>query len=162
MSDAGGSEGGASGASSGGGDVEAKLAVATALKDEGNALYKAGAVGEAMWKWFDLIGRLASLDKGRAASAGGDGMASALAALGNGGGGPPLTPEQQRLVDELTVSVHLNMAAALLKARVRAACVREHRKWALTRSPCCAVRRRRSGSAWRSTAPRCWQWSRPT
>jgi hypothetical protein len=120
-----GAGGGASGSGAGGAGaasaaIDAKLAAAAALKEEGNALFKEGKTGEAMVKWFELIGRLTALDKGRALSSVGGEAGGLLGAMGGAqqGSAGGLSDAQQAAVSEMFLTVHLNYAAALLKARV--------------------------------------------
>ena len=121
--------GGASGSApaSGASSVEAKLAKAQALKAKGNALFQAGDVGDAHMVWFEMVGVLTSLD--RSAALADAGSASAFGELLNssdtgGRAAPQLTPAQEALMRELLLSAHLNMAAAMIKARARARVLR--------------------------------------
>ena len=97
--------------------VDAKLVRCAALKAEGNALFAEGKNGEAVFKWFELIALLTSLDRARALAAVGNGAGGAMPDLMGGGNSSGLSESQLAEVNALTLSAHLNMAAALLKVR---------------------------------------------
>lgn len=95
--------------------VDSRIAEAAALREEGNALWHAGDVKKAMFKYHACLNHLNGLDRGSALSS----------AMGRGtpGGEPAssFTTEQDAQWRALFVAANLNLAAGLVKVRGGAA-----------------------------------------
>lgn len=140
--------------------ISAGIAEAASLREQGNELWRQGAVNDAMVKYHHCLNHLNGLDR--------HGALGATVGMFAGGGGPetPLTAEQKALWREVFVAANLNLAAGLLRVRLSAS--RVARRWfaallASASTVCPAphsrrpsVSRKRSGpAAWRCAAPSC-------
>ena len=94
--------------------ISAGIAEAASLREQGNELWRQGAVNDAMVKYHHCLNHLNGLDRYSALGA--------TVGMFAGGGGPetPLTAEQKALWREVFVAANLNLAAGLLRVRLPA------------------------------------------
>lgn len=94
--------------------ISAGIAEAASLREQGNELWRQGAVNDAMVKYHHCLLHLNGLDRHRA-------LAGAVGVFAGGGSaGTPLTEEQNAQWREVYVAANLNLAAGLLRVRLRA------------------------------------------
>ena len=95
--------------------VDENLAAAEALRAEGLALFHAGEVPQAMFRWHSMLMHLNGIDQ------------NPSSAMGYATGGMPkqssLSAPQQAAVRELLIAAHSNLSLGLLKARARGRCL---------------------------------------
>ena len=91
--------------------ISAGIAEAASLREQGNELWRQGAVNDAMVKYHHCLNHLNGLDR--------HGALGATVGMFAGGSGPetPLTAEQKALWREVFVAANLNLAAGLLRVR---------------------------------------------
>jgi len=91
--------------------IEERIKIASDFKNEGNVFFQAQQIVKALDKYHRAHLYVKGLISTGAKDAGANAFATQLA----GGGGKPLTEEQKVELNNLTLAVHLNMAACHLK-----------------------------------------------
>jgi hypothetical protein len=94
--------------------ISAGIAEAAMLREQGNELWRQGAVNDAMVKYHHCLNHLNGLDRHSALGA------TVGLFAGGAGSETPLAAEQQAQWRELFVAANLNLAAGLLRVRLLA------------------------------------------